>query len=87
MLGAVVDSENGGMVLGLLMGSPKSYFFSEHLVHGSANRERISLGCWEPSWILKMEGWFLDYSWEVRNLISSANIWFMAAPTEKEYEN
>lgn len=41
MLGAVVDSENGGMVLGLLMGSPKSYFFSEHLVHGSANRERI----------------------------------------------
>ena len=35
--------------------------------------QTISFGCWEPSWILKMEGWFLDYSWEVRDLISSAN--------------
>jgi hypothetical protein len=31
--------------------------------------QTISLGCWEPSWILKTEGWFLDYSWEVHELI------------------
>ena len=35
--------------------------------------QTISFGLWEPPWILKMEGWFLDYSWEVRDLISSAN--------------
>jgi hypothetical protein len=33
--------------------------------------QALSLGCWEPSWVLKMEGWFLDYSWEVRDLLKA----------------
>jgi hypothetical protein len=24
--------------------------------------QTLSMGFWEPSWILKIEGWFLDYS-------------------------
>jgi hypothetical protein len=36
---------------------------------GQGIAQTISLGCWEPSWALKMEGWFLDYSWEVSDLI------------------
>jgi hypothetical protein len=43
--------------------------------------QTLSLGCWEPSWILKMEGWFLDYSWEVHDLIQ-ANAMAQTPPIE-----
>jgi hypothetical protein len=48
--------------------------------------QTLSLGCWEPSWILKMEGWFLDYSWEVRDLIQ-ANARAMPPATETDHGN
>jgi hypothetical protein len=37
------------------------------IVQGLA--QTISLGYWEPYWLLKIEGWFLDYATDVNDLI------------------